>query len=161
MSLRLYQVNVWAATAINWHEPCCSFAPDCSLPPSVLGGEKKRPQLKLKSSSTPQNMLLVIYIYIYFFFSLSPSCNYIPWVLTRFQTLFSPSYWKVLLSPTWNGSIPPLHSFFCLRSFCSFTSHHADQHLPFWRAVIELSIIQENYSANSFAGWSLCMSAVS
>lgn len=32
------------------------------------------------------------------------------------------------------------------RSLSSFTSHSANQHLPFWRAVIEESIIQEHYS---------------
>ncbi len=36
VSLRLYQASVWAATAMNWHETCCSFALDGSMPPSFL-----------------------------------------------------------------------------------------------------------------------------
>lgn len=48
--MRLYQASVWAATAMNWHEPC--FALDRSMPPSYLGRfrrKKKCLQCSLKT----------------------------------------------------------------------------------------------------------------
>lgn len=49
VSPRLYQANVWAATALNWHEPCSSSALDRSMPPSYLGRFRKMPPVQLKN----------------------------------------------------------------------------------------------------------------
>lgn len=77
------------------------------------------------------------------------------------DTLIS-SYWEALLFHTWNLKMAALLCLLLLcRSFCSFTSYRANQHLRFWQAVIEVGIIQEHYTGNNFPGRSLCMLAVS
>lgn len=63
--------------------------------------------------------------------------DYILWSMTHFQTLWSfhteECYVLVLESLKWfHSSSASLH-----RSFCFFTSRNANQHLPFWWALIE------------------------
>lgn len=49
VSMRFYQASVWAATAMNWQEPRCSFTLDCSILPSHHSAFRKMPPVQLKN----------------------------------------------------------------------------------------------------------------
>lgn len=102
--MRLYQANVWAATAMNWHKPCCSFALDCSMLPSYFGRFRKMPPVQLKNLPPATHMLRVI--------PLPPPPVY-SWLRTVKYNTFSDtlifSYWEVVLFSylkSWNGYAP-------------------------------------------------------
>lgn len=106
MSLRFCQADVWAATALNWHEPCCSLALDHSLPPSYLDTFRKMPPVQPKNPDPPPT-------------SLHMCCNRLHTPHHRHHllstndysplriTLWSFSYWKVLLCCAWNSETVP------------------------------------------------------
>ena len=126
--------------------PAAAFALDCSMPPSYLGGfRKKCLQCSLKTCH-PSHMLRVIFL---FFFSLpSPSSthDYVPWSITHFRTLWSFHIKRYTFSGTWNLGMVPLLLLLlpCLlllhHSFCSSTSPRSAKTNtcpPSGRAVIE------------------------
>ena len=117
--------------------PAAAFALDRTMPPSYLGGFKKKClQCSLKTCH-PSHMLQV-----FFFFLPSPSSthDYVPWSITHFRTLWSfhieRSYFFAYLK-SWNGSPPPPPpplppSPPSLLVFFHFPSQCKNQHLLFW-----------------------------
>lgn len=109
------------AAALHWTAPCFT-------PTSAYFGRDLQTSLK---TCHPSHMLQI-------FFPPSSTHDYVPWSITHFQTLWSfhieKCYFLIL-------EILKMVLLLCLlllhHSFCPFTSHSANQHLPFWRAVIE------------------------
>lgn len=132
------------AAALHRTAPC--------VPPSSAD-LRKCLQCSLKTCH-PSHM-----VWVFFFFLIrSWLC---PMKYNTFSDTLIFSYWEVLRYHTWNLEMVPLLLCLLHHFFCSFTSRNANQHLPFWWAVIEQNIIQVHYTDDNFAGWSLCMSAVS